>query len=225
MTADAGEAAATTVESAPDKARLARIFASLCLGEKPCGTGQADSGQPAKIVLLQSRRELGGSIAFNARALDGRIGKRQNLLMSAVASMQEMQKLSDTLAETENWVSDLMQRLGWRDRNKVYVALLGTLHALRDSLPRDEAVYVGAQMPALLRGLYYEGWHPGARIVAKSRSAFLARIEEAVHHDPGIDAEQVAHAVFALLAARLPQSELEEARAATPSSLRSFWPS
>jgi uncharacterized protein (DUF2267 family) len=140
--------------------------------------------------------------------------------------MTDMQKkLGEALIETENWISDLEQRLGWHDRGKVCAALLGSLHALRDNLPRDEAVFVGAQMPALLRGLYYEGWHPAARMPAKSRRAFLERIEEAVHHDPGIDAEQVAHAVFALLAARMPASEVEDAKAATPNSLRSFWPS
>ena len=139
--------------------------------------------------------------------------------------MKEIQKLGLALSETETWVDDLTQRLGWHDQSKVLAALLGTLHALRDSLPRNEVVYVGAQMPALLRGLYYEGWHPAARIAAKSRSAFLERIQEAVHHDPGIDAEQVAHVVFTLLAAHLPQSELEEARAATPNALRAFWPS
>jgi uncharacterized protein (DUF2267 family) len=118
-----------------------------------------------------------------------------------------------------------MQRLRWNDRSKAYAALLGTLHALRDSLPRDEAVYVAAQMPPLLRGLYYEGWHPTARMSAKSRNAVLERIHEAVHRDAGIDAEQVAHAVFALLAARLPPGELEDAKAATPQPLRSLWPS
>lgn len=139
--------------------------------------------------------------------------------------MMDLEKLGGALAETEDWIDDLMQRLGWHNRNKVYAALLGALHALRDNLPRDQAVYVGAQMPPLLRGLYYEGWHPTARMSAKSRNAFLERINEAVHRDPGIDAEQVAHAVFALLAARLSPSELEDAKAATPSPLRSLWPS
>ena len=139
--------------------------------------------------------------------------------------MTDIQKLGGALAETEQWIDDVMQRLGWHDRSRVYAALIGTLHALRDSLPRDEAVYVGAQMPPLLRGLYYEGWHPSARVSAKTRSAFLERIQEAVHHDPGIDAEQVALAVFALLAARLPPSELEDAKATTPKPLRSLWPS
>jgi len=139
--------------------------------------------------------------------------------------MTDFHKLSGALAETEEWVDDLMRRLDWHDRSKVYTVLLGTLHAVRDSLPRDEAIFVGAQMPALLRGLYYEGWHPTARMSAKNRDAFLERVHEAVHRDPGIDAEQVAHAVFGLLAARLPPGELEEAKAATPKPLRSLWPS
>jgi uncharacterized protein (DUF2267 family) len=139
--------------------------------------------------------------------------------------MTDIQNLGGALAETEDWIDDLMRRLGWHDRSKVYAAMLGALHGLRDSLPRDEAVYVGAQMPPLLRGLYYEGWRPATRMAAKSRDGFLDRIHEAVHRDPGIDAEQVAHAVLALLAARLSPAELEDAKAATPQPLRSLWPS
>jgi uncharacterized protein (DUF2267 family) len=106
------------------------------------------------------------------------------------------------------------------------LALLATLHAFRDCLSRDEAVYVGAQLPVLLRGLYYEGWHPGgAHPAAKSRSGFLERIHDGVHRDPGVDAEEVARAVFALLAARLPPAQVEDAKAATPRHLHNLWPS
>jgi uncharacterized protein (DUF2267 family) len=140
--------------------------------------------------------------------------------------MMNIYNLEKAVPDVEAWLTDLKQRLQWRDREKVYLALIVTLHALRDCLPRDEAVYLGAQLPVLLRGLYYEGWHPSARIArAKSRSAFVERIEEGLHRDPGIDAEKVADAVFSLLADRVPAAELEEAKAATPSALRMFWPS
>jgi uncharacterized protein (DUF2267 family) len=125
----------------------------------------------------------------------------------------------------DDWVDDLMQRLGWRDKKRVYLALIAALHALRDALPRDEAVFLGAQLPALLRGFYYEGWHPSAQPATRSRSAFLARIHDGLHRDPGVDAEQVARCSLALLAARLPAPELEDAKAATPSELHNLWPS
>lgn len=139
--------------------------------------------------------------------------------------MTGIQALDTAVETTEEWIISLTARLGWQDREKVYSALLAALHALRDSLPRDEAGYLGVQLPVLLRGLYFEGWHPASRIPrAKTRGAFLERIQEGVHRDPGIDAEQVAHAVFSLLAERLPVGEIDDAKAATPQALRMFWP-
>jgi len=140
-------------------------------------------------------------------------------------TMANIQDLKKAVPDVEVWLADLKRRLQWHDREKVYLALMATLHALRDSLPRDEAVYLGVQLPVLLRGLYYEGWRPSARTTrAKSRSAFVERIQEGVHRDPGIDAEKVADAVFSLIAERLPAAELEDAKAATPKALRMFWP-
>lgn len=139
--------------------------------------------------------------------------------------MTEISDLNAAVQTAEDWINDLMRRLGWQDRERVYLALLATLHALRDSLTRDEAIYIGAQLPTLLRGLYYEGWHPSARTTTKSRSRFLERIHDAVHRDPGVDTEQVARAVFALLTAHLPAAEIEDAKAVTPSVLHNLWPS
>ena len=139
--------------------------------------------------------------------------------------MTAISDLNAAVQTAEDWINNLMRRLGWQDRERVYLALLATLHALRDCLARDEAIYIGAQLPTLLRGLYYEGWHPTARPATKSRNAFLERIHDGVHRDPGVDAEQVARAVFALLATRLPAAEIEDAKAATPSVLHNLWPS
>jgi uncharacterized protein (DUF2267 family) len=133
--------------------------------------------------------------------------------------------LNAQVRETEDWVDDLMRRLDWHDRERVYLALIATLHALRDCLPRDEAIHVGAQMPPLLRGLYYEGWHPDGVRQAKTRQAFLQRVHDGLHRDPGVDAEEVVRGVFSLLAARMLPAEVEDAKAATPRVLHNLWPS
>jgi len=111
--------------------------------------------------------------------------------------MAAISDLNSAVQAAEDWIDDLMRRLGWQDRERVYLALLATLHSLRDCLTRDEAVYIGAQLPTLLRGLYYEGWHPSARPATRSRSAFLERIHDGVHRDPGVDTEQVARGIRA----------------------------
>jgi uncharacterized protein (DUF2267 family) len=139
--------------------------------------------------------------------------------------MTAFQRFHVATQAAEEWIEDLARRLGWHDPEKIYLAFVATLHALRDSLPPPEAVFLGEYLTTLLRGLYYEGWHLAKQTNAfKSRDAFLERIREGVHRDPGIDAEQVAHAVFALLAAHLPASELEDVKAVTPKELRAFWP-
>jgi uncharacterized protein (DUF2267 family) len=138
--------------------------------------------------------------------------------------MAKSTDLDTAVTDTQDWIDDLITRLGWHDRQRVYLALLAGLHALRDSVGRDEAVHIGAQLPTLLRGLYYEGWHPGGRAQVKGRGAFLERIHDGVHRDPAIDPETVARAVLAQLVARLPAGEVESARAATPSDLHNLWP-
>ncbi len=122
------------------------------------------------------------------------------------------------------WIDDLDRRLGWRDRDKVYLALVATLHALRDSLPPQEAVFLAEYLTPLVRGLYYEGWRMTKPPRAKTREAFLERIRDGVHRDAGIDADEVGHAVLALLAAHLPTAEFENVKAATSKELRAFWP-
>ena len=74
--------------------------------------------------------------------------------------MTTISDLNAAVPAAQDWIDDLMRRLGWQDRERVYRALLATLHALRDCLARDEAIYIGAQLPTLLRGLYLSQYDP-----------------------------------------------------------------
>jgi uncharacterized protein (DUF2267 family) len=154
----------------------------------------------------------------------GRPSYWQANVFTEASTMTTISDLGSEVKATEAWVDDLMRLLGWHDRQRTFIALIATLHALRDCLGRDEAVYVGAQLPTVLRGLYYEGWHPHARALT-SRRAFLERILDGAHRDVAVDPEQVGRAVLALLAMRMPAAELEDAKAATPPALHNLWPS
>lgn len=124
----------------------------------------------------------------------------------------------------EGWIDALLRHLDWSNRQRAWLALVAVLHALRDSIGRDEAVYLGAELPPLLRGFFYDGWHQNARRPI-SRADFLERIRDGLRHDIGIDAELAARAVMLELSRRMPPSELEDAMAATPKDIHGLWPS
>jgi len=134
--------------------------------------------------------------------------------------------LETAVNETEAWIDDFMLLVRWHDRNKTYRGFVASLHALRDSLPWDEAAQLATYFPPLLRGIYFEGWHPVSHSLPLTRrDEFLGRVHDALHREPGLDPELVARALFELLAKRLPESELEDVRVLTPQALHAFWPS
>lgn len=133
----------------------------------------------------------------------------------------------ETLHLTNAWLNDLMEELGWEDRHRAYLGLRLTLQELRDSLSVDESAQLAAQLPMLVRGIFFEGWHPAHKPVKeRERDAFVKRVHDGFHQmrtDEPIDAEVVVHAVFGLLSRRLSDGG-RGARHNLPKSLRDLWP-
>jgi uncharacterized protein (DUF2267 family) len=134
-----------------------------------------------------------------------------------------------TLQKTNSWLHDLMQALDWSDRHKAYTALRATLHALRDRLSVEEVAQLGAQLPMLIRGFYYEGWDPtGKPLRIRQKEQFLARIELELRGDERFDdlipVERIARAVFVLLAQRVSAGEIENVKHVMPADIRDLWP-
>ena len=130
-----------------------------------------------------------------------------------------------TLHKTNRWLKELMQELAWDDRHKAYVALRATLHALRDRLTVEEVAQLGAQLPMLIRGFYYEAWDPtGKPVKERHQEQFLARIRQQFRGDESVDPEMVARAAFKLLAARVSEGEIEDVKHVMPAEIRALWP-
>ena len=130
----------------------------------------------------------------------------------------------ETLHLTHTWLNDIMAKLGWDDRQRAYRALRATLHALRDRLPPIEASHLAAQLPMLIRGIYYEGWRPSGT-PTKDRTAddFVAHIEEAFSRDPDENPERIVRAVFDVLKERISAGEIDGIIKVMPESIRTLW--
>jgi uncharacterized protein (DUF2267 family) len=103
--------------------------------------------------------------------------------------------------------------------------LKSVLHALRDWLQVNESADFAAQMPALLRGVYYEQWRPAITPVKeRGKAEFLARVEQSFLADRLERPAQAVMAVFELLSEKISAGEIADVRHALPSDLRNLWP-
>jgi uncharacterized protein (DUF2267 family) len=134
--------------------------------------------------------------------------------------------LDHTVQQTNVWLKTLGEELHIEDRHVAYNALRAVLHVLRDRLTAEQAVHLGAQLPLLVRGLYYEGWRLAAKPADGRQPAEFAALVAAEMPPPfAHDALRVTKAVFALLAKELDPGEIAKVVATLPAPLRSLWPS
>jgi uncharacterized protein (DUF2267 family) len=132
---------------------------------------------------------------------------------------------SNTLQKTHIWLKDLAEELRWDDQHQAYLALRATLHALRDRLTVEEAAHLGAQLPMLVRGFYYEGWGPAGKPVKdRHKEEFCAHVQEYFRKEEGIDAEKIVRGVFKMLSRRITEGEIEDIKHIMPPELRELWP-
>ena len=138
--------------------------------------------------------------------------------------MTSLSVFDKTQQKTMRWIQDLAHRMGSTDMERSYHILRSVLHALRDRLPVDDAVHLAAQMPMLIRGFYFEGWHPANKPDHyRHKQEFLQRI---AHDVPDLDPaqrERAASAVFELLNQELTGKGADQARHAMPEEIRDLW--
>lgn len=130
-----------------------------------------------------------------------------------------------TLDKTHQWLRELELQCELHNQSQAYSILREVLHALRDHLIADEAVNLGAQLPMLIRGFYYEGWKPSATpIKRQTKQAFLDDIKQALSPIESADPETAVRAVFDLLNQHISLGEIEDIRQMLPKEIRDLWP-
>jgi uncharacterized protein (DUF2267 family) len=131
-----------------------------------------------------------------------------------------------SLQKTQLWLNDLMSELKWEHKpQNACLALRTALHALRDRLTVEEAVHLGAQLPILIRGIYYEGWKvTGKPVKERHKSEFLDHIAAAFRDDDTVDPERVMRAVLKVLSRHISKGEAENVKHLLPKTLQELWP-
>lgn len=131
--------------------------------------------------------------------------------------------LEHSVSLTNIWLNDVNEELGWHDKQRAYHALRAVLHALRDRLTVNDASHLAAQLPMVVRGLFYEGYHPhGKPTDERRRNEFLARVA-AQCGDEDRNHGTVTRAVLRVLARHVTPGVVDKLKALLPPEIRALW--
>lgn len=126
--------------------------------------------------------------------------------------------------QAQQWVNELATDLNWQ-QGRAYHLLRCVLHALRDSVSQEEMADLSAQLPVLIRGIYFEGWQPReTRVLERKKADFIERVHSAFSDDLLVDSEAAVTAVFRLLDRHVSHGEIVQVRNSMKKTLRALWP-
>lgn len=131
---------------------------------------------------------------------------------------------SQAAQQAQQWVNEVAGELDW-DAPRAYRLVRAVLHALRDWLPPAETSDLAAQLPVLVRGVFFEGWKPQDGLAHERRKVdFIVAVRREFGFDEDVDFDRAIGAVFRLVDRHVSAGEVEQVRNSMRKALRQLWP-
>lgn len=124
-------------------------------------------------------------------------------------SAQHLEVLETTLHKTHEWLGAISDQ-SHLDTHESYQALRAVLQTLRDRLPADESAHLAAQLPLLIRGIFFEGWRPSMVPLKADLGEFLQAVSEKIVTPRPIDTLLLTQQVIAVMNRFLGKGEIEK---------------
>jgi uncharacterized protein (DUF2267 family) len=133
-------------------------------------------------------------------------------------STTEVTLFEESTQKTRLWLDELAEELGRPgDQRYAMRVLRGFLHTLRDRLPVPETAHLAAQLPELLRGVFYEGWRPTTLPQRyHDLDTFLVRVVDRGQLAGETEAAYAAEAAARVMRRHVGAGEMNKVRAVLP---------
>lgn len=132
--------------------------------------------------------------------------------------------LGKHIEDTYQWINEIALELDITDRkDQAYQALRSVLYVLRDRLTHEELFQFSAQLPMLIRGLIFEGYHYAGKPDKFHVDELLDRVDEGMGQANEIEPEVVFSAVLKVLYKHVSQGEMDDIYAMMPKDIRELW--
>lgn len=138
-------------------------------------------------------------------------------------STNGLDSFDKTIQTTNIWLDEISDRIG-PDRHLAWRVLCTVLQQLRDRLPTDAAAHLGAQLPLLVRGGFYDGYRPSEQPADwRTAEEFVGAVSAGLQDVRRVDPFDATMAVFAVLSRHVSEGQVAKTRAALPKHIRELW--
>lgn len=126
--------------------------------------------------------------------------------------------------EFEQWLWMIADEMDLDDRLDIaFQALRGVLHAMRDRIIPNEVFDLSAQLPLMIRGVFFEGYNLKDKPDKYDADEFLEIIEQGFYGNTSVDAEVALKAVLKVLYDKVSTGELEDIYGGMPKDIKKLW--
>ncbi|MFP4403379.1 MAG: DUF2267 domain-containing protein [Candidatus Woesearchaeota archaeon] len=120
------------------------------------------------------------------------------------------------------WIKEIKYELKCT-YNQAYIALYGTMHTLRDRLTIENLTHLGAQLPLIIKGIYYNNWTPKDNPKKLDKMTFISRVHSYFNNDPKINPENVIQTIFYVMQKHIDQGEINNIKATLPPEIENLF--
>jgi len=129
--------------------------------------------------------------------------------------------IGQSVEKTNLWLNELCDELGTQDQKTAYRVLRAYLHAVRDRLTVNEAAQLAAQLPELIRGIYYEDWVPARTpLTYRTVDEFLERVADEAQLTGETQTSYACSAAARVLRRHVSEGEMDDVIALFPEEMR-----
>ena len=127
-----------------------------------------------------------------------------------------------TLQTTNIWLDEINAAIG-PDRQVAWKVLSVVLHKLRDRLPVELSAHLSAELPMLVRGVYYDQFEPTKQPTDWELEEFVHEVSKWLADIRPVDPRDGIRAVFSVLSRHVTRGQIAKVQGALPEDLRAFW--
>jgi uncharacterized protein (DUF2267 family) len=127
-----------------------------------------------------------------------------------------------TLQTTNSWLDEISEALG-PDRKLAWKVLSVVLHKLRDRIPVDLSAHLGAELPLLVPGAYYDQFEPGKQPTDWDLDCFTEEVAAGLSGVRPVNPRKAIRAVFGVLSRHVPRGQIAKVQHALPQNIHASW--